>query len=37
MKNRSNLESFMGYSLDQGLMEKQLDVKDLFAAATRDS
>jgi 4,5-dihydroxyphthalate decarboxylase len=37
MKNRSNLERFMGYSLDQGLMEKQLDVKDLFAAATRDS
>ncbi|MGB7949354.1 MAG: 4,5-dihydroxyphthalate decarboxylase [Candidatus Binatia bacterium] len=36
-KNRSNLERFIGYSLDQGLMEKQLDVKGLFAAETRDS
>ena len=37
VKNRSNLERFMGYSLDQGLMEKQIDIMDLFAAETRDS
>jgi len=29
-KNRANLERFIGYSLDQGLMEKQLAVEDLF-------
>jgi len=29
-KNRANLERFIGYSLDQGLMEKELSVEDLF-------
>ncbi|MGH7854803.1 MAG: ABC transporter substrate-binding protein, partial [Candidatus Binatia bacterium] len=36
-ENRANLERFIGYSLDQGLMEKKLDVEDLFAASTLDS
>ena len=36
-KNRANLERFIGYSLDQGLMEKKLAVKDLFAESTLDS
>lgn len=36
-QNRANLERFIGYSLDQGLMEKSLDVEDLFAASTLDS
>jgi 4,5-dihydroxyphthalate decarboxylase len=36
-RNRANLERFIGYSLDQGLMEKSLDVEDLFAASTLDS
>ena len=30
-KNRANLERFVGYSLDQGLMEKKLEVEELFA------
>jgi 4,5-dihydroxyphthalate decarboxylase len=30
-KNRANLERFIGYSLDQGLMDKKLEVEDLFA------
>ena len=29
-KNRANLERFIGYSLDQGLMEKPLTVEELF-------
>src|SRR5262245_40415278 len=29
-KNRANLERFIGYSLDQGLMEKKLSVEELF-------
>ena len=29
-KNRSNLERFMGYSLDQGLMAKKMMVEELF-------
>jgi 4,5-dihydroxyphthalate decarboxylase len=29
-RNRANLEMFMSYSLDQGLMEKLLSVEDLF-------
>ena len=33
-QNRSNLERFIGYSLDQGLMEKRVEVEELFAAAT---
>jgi 4,5-dihydroxyphthalate decarboxylase len=36
-KNRDNLERFMGYSIDQGLMERELEVEELFAAATLDS
>jgi 4,5-dihydroxyphthalate decarboxylase len=36
-RNRANLERFIGYSLDQGLMEKELAVEDLFAATTLDS
>jgi 4,5-dihydroxyphthalate decarboxylase len=36
-KNRANLERFIGYSLDQGLMEKKLALEDLFAASTLDS
>ena len=30
-KNRANLERFIGYSLDQGLMQKKLEVEQLFA------
>ncbi len=33
-KNRANLERFIGYSLDQGLMEKKLEVEELFAPST---
>lgn len=33
-RNRANLDRFMGYSLDQGLMEKKLAVEDLFAPDT---
>ncbi len=29
-KNRANLERFVGYSLDQGLMAKQMAVEELF-------
>ncbi|MDH3444782.1 MAG: 4,5-dihydroxyphthalate decarboxylase [Deltaproteobacteria bacterium] len=36
-KNRANLERFIGYSLDQGLMEKHLAVEELFAAGVLDS
>jgi 4,5-dihydroxyphthalate decarboxylase len=36
-RNRANLERFIGYSLDQGLMENKLEVADLFAATTVDS
>jgi len=36
-KNRANLERFMGYSLEQGLMEKRLAVEELFAPTTRDT
>jgi 4,5-dihydroxyphthalate decarboxylase len=36
-KNRANLERFMQYSLDQGLMDKRLAVEELFAAATLDA
>ena len=33
-KNRANLERFIGYSIDQGLMEKKLEVEELFAPNT---
>lgn len=36
-KNRANLDRFIGYSLDQGLMEKKLAVEDLFADSTLES
>jgi 4,5-dihydroxyphthalate decarboxylase len=36
-KNRANLECFVGYSLDQGLMEKKLAIEELFATTTLDS
>lgn len=36
-KNRVNLERFIGYSLDQGLMEKKLEVEELFAPNTLDT
>jgi 4,5-dihydroxyphthalate decarboxylase len=36
-KNRANLERFMGYSVDQGLMEKPMSVEDLFHSSTLDS
>ncbi|HEY5543861.1 MAG TPA: 4,5-dihydroxyphthalate decarboxylase [Candidatus Binatia bacterium] len=36
-KNRANLERFIGYSLDQGLMEKKLEVEELFAPNTLDT
>jgi 4,5-dihydroxyphthalate decarboxylase len=36
-KNRANLERFIGYSLDQGLIDKKLDVDELFARSTLDS
>jgi 4,5-dihydroxyphthalate decarboxylase len=36
-KNRANLERFIGYSLDQGLMEKKLTVENLFDSHTLDS
>ncbi|HUF43049.1 MAG TPA: ABC transporter substrate-binding protein [Verrucomicrobiae bacterium] len=36
-KNRANLERFISYSLDQGLMEKKLEAQELFAESTLDS
>jgi 4,5-dihydroxyphthalate decarboxylase len=36
-RNRANLERFIGYSLDQGLMERKLAVEDLFATQTLNS
>jgi 4,5-dihydroxyphthalate decarboxylase len=36
-KNRANLERFIGYSLDQELIEKKIAVEDMFAANTRGS
>jgi len=36
-KNRANLERFLGYALDQGLLARKLDVEDLFAPSTLDS
>jgi 4,5-dihydroxyphthalate decarboxylase len=34
-KNRANLERFIEYSLDQGLIEKKVEVDDLFAESVR--
>jgi 4,5-dihydroxyphthalate decarboxylase len=36
-KNRANLERFIGYSLDQGLLERKLEVEELFVRSTLDS
>lgn len=36
-KNRANLERFIGYSLDQGLLERKLEVEELFARSTLNS
>jgi 4,5-dihydroxyphthalate decarboxylase len=36
-KNRANLERFISYSLDQGLMEKKLEAQQLFAKNTLDT
>ena len=36
-RNRINLERFMGYSLDQGLMAKQMSVEELFHQSTTHS
>jgi 4,5-dihydroxyphthalate decarboxylase len=36
-KNRANLERFIGYSVDQGLIERKLTVEELFAPSTLDS
>jgi 4,5-dihydroxyphthalate decarboxylase len=36
-RNRANLERFIGYSRDQGLIGKELAVDDLFAADLRDT
>jgi 4,5-dihydroxyphthalate decarboxylase len=36
-RNRANLERFMGYSLDQGLMEKKLTVEELFTESTLET
>ncbi|HTN72990.1 MAG TPA: ABC transporter substrate-binding protein [Methylomirabilota bacterium] len=36
-KNRANLERFIGYSLDQGLMQKKLEVEQLFPSNSLDS
>lgn len=36
-KNRANLERFMEYSLDQGLMEKAMRVENLFHSSTLDT
>ena len=36
-KNRANLERFIGYSLDQGLMHKKLEVEELFVENKQNS
>jgi 4,5-dihydroxyphthalate decarboxylase len=36
-KNRANLERFIGYSLDQGLIERKLEVEELFAESSLGS
>ena len=36
-RNRANLERFIGYSLDQGLLERKLGVEELFARSTLDT
>jgi 4,5-dihydroxyphthalate decarboxylase len=36
-RNRDNLERFMGYSLDQGLMAKKMSVEELFHEGAVDT
>lgn len=36
-KNHANLERFLGYALDQGLLARKLQVEELFAQSTLDS
>lgn len=36
-RNRANLERFMSYSLDQGLMKKKMAVEDLFHETVADT
>ena len=36
-RNRANLERFLGYSMDQGLLQKKLTVEELFAESTLDT
>lgn len=36
-RNKANLKRFIGYSLDQGLLEKKLEVGELFATSTLGS
>jgi 4,5-dihydroxyphthalate decarboxylase len=36
-QNQANLERFIGYSLDQGLLERKLEVSELFAPSTLGS
>lgn len=36
-RNRANLERFLGYSKDQGLLARQLSVEELFAEAILDT
>jgi 4,5-dihydroxyphthalate decarboxylase len=36
-RNRSNLERFMEYSRDQGLMERALAAEELFVSTTLDT
>ena len=36
-RNRANLERFMEYSLDQGLMDRKLAVEELFVSTILDT
>ncbi|MGH7772758.1 MAG: hypothetical protein ACREQA_11065 [Candidatus Binatia bacterium] len=36
-RNQANLEQFMAYSVDQGLMEKKMAMEELFADSTLDT
>ena len=35
--NRANVETFLGYALDQGLIDRPLRVEDLFHASVLDT
>jgi len=36
-QNRANLERFIGYASDQGLLQRKLSVEELFVEATLDT